>query len=100
MVTISRNAPCPCGSGKKYKQCCLGKSPAAMGGGARTLPLVLALVALAGVGAGVAVGLRSGLSTGVSVGAGTLILIGLFWLLRDPPPPGGNKDPGAINFGN
>ncbi len=23
---ISRNAPCPCGSGKKYKRCCLGKS--------------------------------------------------------------------------
>jgi hypothetical protein len=23
---ISRNAPCPCGSGRKYKQCCLGKS--------------------------------------------------------------------------
>ena len=22
---ISRNAPCPCGSGKKYKNCCLGK---------------------------------------------------------------------------
>ncbi len=22
---IGRNAPCPCGSGKKYKQCCLGK---------------------------------------------------------------------------
>ncbi|BBO92186.1 type I methionyl aminopeptidase [Desulfosarcina ovata] len=22
---ISRNAPCPCGSGKKYKRCCLGK---------------------------------------------------------------------------
>jgi hypothetical protein len=22
---ISRNQPCPCGSGKKYKQCCLGK---------------------------------------------------------------------------
>ena len=22
---ISRNAPCPCGSGKKYKQCCHGK---------------------------------------------------------------------------
>ena len=26
---ISRNAPCPCGSGKKYKRCCLGKKPAA-----------------------------------------------------------------------
>jgi methionyl aminopeptidase len=23
---ISRNAPCPCGSGKKYKRCCLGKN--------------------------------------------------------------------------
>jgi len=22
---ISRNAPCPCGSGRKYKQCCLNK---------------------------------------------------------------------------
>lgn len=22
---LSRNAPCPCGSGKKYKHCCLGK---------------------------------------------------------------------------
>src|SRR4051794_39430156 len=22
---ISRNAPCPCGSGKKYKHCCHGK---------------------------------------------------------------------------
>ena len=24
---ISRNAPCPCGSGKKYKRCCLNTSP-------------------------------------------------------------------------
>jgi preprotein translocase subunit SecA len=25
---IGRNEPCPCGSGKKYKQCCLKKTPA------------------------------------------------------------------------
>ena len=25
MVKIGRNAPCPCGSGKKYKKCCLRK---------------------------------------------------------------------------
>lgn len=25
---IGRNDPCPCGSGKKYKHCCLGKQPA------------------------------------------------------------------------
>ena len=26
---IGRNAPCPCGSGKKYKHCCLGHEPTA-----------------------------------------------------------------------
>ena len=24
-MKVGRNEPCPCGSGKKYKQCCLGK---------------------------------------------------------------------------
>jgi len=24
-MTVGRNDPCPCGSGKKYKKCCLGK---------------------------------------------------------------------------
>ena len=27
--TLGRNAPCHCGSGKKYKQCCLAKDEAA-----------------------------------------------------------------------
>lgn len=26
MAAIGRNDPCPCGSGKKYKQCCLNKA--------------------------------------------------------------------------
>jgi uncharacterized protein len=26
VVHAGRNDPCPCGSGKKYKRCCLGKS--------------------------------------------------------------------------
>ena len=26
MAKIGRNAPCPCGSGKKYKKCCLPKA--------------------------------------------------------------------------
>lgn len=30
-VHVGRNAPCPCGSGRKYKQCCLGR-PRAAGG--------------------------------------------------------------------
>ena len=27
---VGRNEPCPCGSGKKYKKCCLGKSDTAV----------------------------------------------------------------------
>lgn len=27
-MTTSRNAPCPCGSGKKYKKCCLSQDEA------------------------------------------------------------------------
>jgi len=27
MSQVGRNAPCPCGSGKKFKKCCLGKEP-------------------------------------------------------------------------
>src|SRR3954470_20491297 len=26
MTPVSRNAPCPCGSGRKSKHCCLGRS--------------------------------------------------------------------------
>jgi tetratricopeptide (TPR) repeat protein len=29
MAKIGRNDPCPCGSGKKYKQCCLAKDEVA-----------------------------------------------------------------------
>ena len=25
MVKVGRNEPCPCGSGRKYKRCCLNK---------------------------------------------------------------------------
>jgi uncharacterized protein YecA (UPF0149 family) len=25
-VKVGRNDPCPCGNGKKYKKCCLGKN--------------------------------------------------------------------------
>jgi SEC-C motif len=31
MAKIKRNDPCPCGSGKKYKRCCLGKGVSADG---------------------------------------------------------------------
>ncbi|MFW6039005.1 MAG: SEC-C metal-binding domain-containing protein [bacterium] len=47
-----RNSPCPCGSGRKYKRCCAGKTPAAASAArkkSRTLTVLLSvmLVALA-----------------------------------------------------
>ena len=40
MGKIGRNAPCPCGSGKKYKKCCLGKDapPRTLPGSAERIP--------------------------------------------------------------
>ncbi len=35
---VGRNAPCPCGSGKKYKKCCLPKESATAVGGGRDEP--------------------------------------------------------------
>lgn len=29
MIEVGRNSPCPCGSGSKYKRCCLGREEAA-----------------------------------------------------------------------
>lgn len=97
MATISRNAPCPCGSGKKHKHCCLGKPVASGTGGSRLLlPLLLVV---AGIGAGILAGIQRSPGAGISVSAGALIIAGLVWVLRDPPPPSKGGDPGAINFG-
>lgn len=43
-MDVARNAPCPCGSGRKFKACCAGKG---RGRGTRTGVLV-ALVLLGG----------------------------------------------------
>jgi hypothetical protein len=48
---LSRNAPCPCGSGKKYKHCCYGKGvedDLALRSGRQQPPYPLGTVALYG----------------------------------------------------
>ena len=46
--TLSRNAPCPCGSGKKYKHCCLGKPIATSKTRIRLIVAVAAMVIIGG----------------------------------------------------
>jgi len=48
-MTVGRNEPCPCGSGQKYKSCCIGKERSTSRG---LLYLMLAIAAVAAVGLG------------------------------------------------
>lgn len=93
---ISRNAPCPCGSGKKYKHCHLGKEIGMTKGQGRLL--ILAAVAAIGAGAwGIAYyfGFRAG---GLSALAG-YIALGLYLAVRKPPPSSGRGGAARIDFG-
>lgn len=94
---LGRNTSCPCGSGKKYKQCCLGKRQAAETRkhvGWSAILMVLGFVGAAllwnakGSGAGLA-----------AIAASIIVATGVY-ILRDPAPPRKNAaDSSAINFG-
>ena len=93
---VERNDPCPCQSGKKYKQCCMGKRN--LRGQTRWRIYVgLALIGLAAI---VAVSLLLDFKTGLMAGVGYLLGIGLVLVFRKPPPPSGSgKDPAGLSFG-
>ena len=50
-MTTGRNEPCPCGSGQKYKSCCIHKERATSRG---LIYLLIAIAAIAAVGVGAA----------------------------------------------
>jgi hypothetical protein len=96
MATVSRNDPCPCGSGQKYKRCCLGKAAPLKG---KRL-LWSALLIVVAVGAAVTISVLDGLTTGLGAGAVLLLLAGILYIVRSPPPSGGGKSGASdINFG-
>ena len=109
-MRAARNAPCPCGSGKKYKQCHLdadreaerhgvdvAKEAAAAAGPPDKAPLIAGVV-----GAVVVV------ATVLWRDWGTALVVAAAWALgqmawmsfRDPPPVNEDAgDPAALNFG-
>lgn len=95
-MTTGRNEPCPCGSGKKYKRCCLGT------GGVEEIKRKSLVTTLLTVVVIVATALGFLMSKEVGVIA---LVIGLaatgiwLWLTAAPPKSGTGTDPGAINFG-
>jgi hypothetical protein len=51
-MSVGRNEPCPCGSGKKHKHCCAGKAkrtPQSMWTGALVALVLLGALLFAGV---------------------------------------------------
>ena len=93
----ARNAPCPCGSNKKYKRCCGVNPEEAVAKKGRKLPIILSLLCVA---AGVYCGITYGYKLGIGVGGGSLILLWIFLYLQDPPPPNADSgDPAGLNFG-
>lgn len=95
-MSIGRNDPCPCGSGKKFKQCCLGQGdPEVQARNRKYLTLTGVVIAVALV-CGFLV------STDVAIlvaGIGLAVVAVALWLTAPPPKSSGGGDPGAINFG-
>ena len=95
-TTVARNAPCPCGSGKKYKQCCQQTGGAEAARRTRKVRIMGSVLAACAIVAGWQFGRQVGL---IVAGAGVLLLGLYLFVLDDPPPPAQGGNPGAINFG-
>ncbi len=94
---LGRNDACHCGSGKKYKACCLGKTEREEKQAPIGLSIGIALIGM--VGAGVLF-FYKGMGAGLAGVAAAIIIALLVYVLRDPNPPrGGKGDSSAINFG-
>ncbi len=94
--TIGRNDPCPCGSGKKYKVCCIGK-PTKVSKRRVWIGIALALVAIL---VGVVIGLQTDLTKGILSGTIGVVVVGTYMAISNPVASRGRKGADSINFGN
>ena len=96
---IGRNDPCPCGSGKKYKQCHFGAplEDAQVTRRSLRIPAILAVLAVA---LAIAVGVQRDVGSAVVVLLSCALGIGGLMVLSKPPPSNPSSGaPGGINFG-
>ena len=96
MASIGRNQPCPCGSRKKYKHCCLGKGDPVVR--KRQRWLIIGAVLLS-IGAGIGVGLQYSNRSGIFTALIGLIAVGAYLILRNPPSSRGRSGADRIDFG-
>jgi len=96
-MTLSRNAPCPCGSGIKYKHCCLGKAPEEQRSPMQKMFLWGILLAILVVAAGS--GWYWGWAVGARVGVMGVVIVGGYFVFRKPPASTGRSGGANIDFG-
>lgn len=97
-MTVALNAPCSCGSGKKYKRCCYLADDSRPAEKRTTVPKILAAVSLV---AGVVTFLVTDdlhTSSIVAIG-GCVAALALVGFTDPPPPKTGSGDPAGMNFG-
>ncbi len=106
-MKVSRNAPCPCGSGEKYKRCCLQKDeqesrleappPPIEEPSLPKIPLYLSLGFV--VLFALLFGFWKGIGTGLILGAAGLLGMLIYWGIRGAPAPREGGDPAGLSFG-
>ena len=95
-MSIARNEPCPCGSGKKYKYCHLTKDSSHTIKW-RSGPLIMAVIGVIG---GVVLFFTHGAAFGGPTIAGAIILPIAWTAFTDPPAVKANTDhAAAMKFG-
>jgi hypothetical protein len=96
MAKVSRNDACPCGSGQKHKNCCLGQPPKAVQAKKKWLVwLGLSLSLLVGTVMWRFFSVRHGVVCGLAA----LVLVGVLVLFQSPPPSRGRQGADRIGFG-
>lgn len=96
--SISRNALCPCGSGKKYKHCCALKAYKAVADPPKKKfwrPLTCWAFAFA-FAVAILVGALRDVTAGLWVFAAELALFFIWYALSDPPPPHTTEQPSEL----
>ncbi len=91
-MTVLRNDPCPCGSGRKFKKCCLGAEPVAKVRARRQLWFAWGVVAAIAIGAS----LIWGTTTGTAVGMAGAALVGAWILMHDDSHEAGQQSGGIM----
>ena len=95
-MATGRNAPCPCGSGKKHKHCCLGKLDPRVK--RKMIAVMIGAAVLTAVAAGY-IGWASGARNGLLAALGGVVGIGIYAIVRNPPKRSNRAGADRIDFG-